>query len=291
MNTIDEIKKLDAGKNIIHKPKRHSNKKIIKIFCTVLILFLPAMTLYNCNSTSSINERNGMYGNVKTVDEKSFDMQFNEMLLYHNVYEYDTDGKCIYSKDGNFSYKYFYDDKGKIIEKEYIEKDRVPNTSGSEYYSYDDNGNFVSSYYFFQGEKIESKKNIKYDKNGKTLWEVQETTEFTYKYDSKGNKSEEIQEYISNNHKFITKYNFEYKNGRRIKCTISFTNSDGDTRESEEFYKYDKFNEIEMKVTNPDGTFIIKTEYDYDGNNNWVRKTQYRDGKVYREWRREIQYY
>ena len=118
---------------------------------------------------------------------------------------------------------------------------------------YTDDGHF--KIYNEKGNKIE--KNV-YDSNGRFHYK------YTYKYDEKGNKIEE-----------------------------NWYNSDG-SLDSKYTYKYDeKGNIIEENYHNSNGRLYEKHtyKYEYDKNNNWTQRIEYKNTIPHRITEKIIEYY
>ena len=112
----------------------------------------------------------------------------------------------------------------------------------------------------------------------------------TYKYDEKGNNIEKNNYYSDGSLNYKTTYKYDEK-GNMIEA--NFYNSDG-SLSFKLTYKYDeKGNMIEATYYNSDGRLDSKTtyKYEYDKNNNWTQRIQYRNTIPLNITERIIEYY
>ena len=208
----------------------------------IILAILSVLRLVSCKQSEKKNDltEENLKGKVKSIKE----------TLYEAV---DKFGQI---EKGNWFNNYFtiYDKKGNIIEENDYDSDGSLNSKTT--YKYDEKGN-----------KIEEND---YDSDGRLSYK------YTYKYDEKGNIIEE--NHYDSDGRLRSKYTYKYdKKGNMIEA--NFYNSDGSL--SFKFtYKYDeKGNMIEVTYYDSDGSLNYKTtyKYEYDKNNNWTQKIQYRN--------------
>ena len=135
-----------------------------------------------------------------------------------------------------------------------------------------------------------------YNKKGNTIEENDYNSDgslfskFTYKYDEKGNIIEKNDYDSDGSLNYKTTYKYDEK-GNMIEA--NFYNSDG-SLSFKLTYKYDeKGNMIEATYYNSDGRLDSKTtyKYEYDKNNNWTQRIQYRNTIPLNITERIIEYY
>ena len=144
---------------------------------------------------------------------------------------------------------------------------------------YTDDGRF--KIYNEKGNKIEENY---YNSNGSLIYKN------TYKYDEKGNKIEE--NYYNSNGRLYSKTTYKYdEKGNKIEEY----HYDEDGKFNYKYtYKYDeKGNKIEENWYDSDGSLYEKHtyKYEYDKNNNWTQRIQYKNTIPLNITERIIEYY
>ena len=143
---------------------------------------------------------------------------------------------------------------------------------------YTDDGRF--KIYNEKGNKIEENY---YNSNGSLIYKN------TYKYDEKGNKIEE--NYYNSNGRLYSKTTYKYdEKGNMIED--NFYDSDDGSLIYKTTYKYDeKGNIIEENHYDSNGRLDSKYTYEYDKNNNWTQRIEYKNTIPHRITERIIEYY
>ena len=143
---------------------------------------------------------------------------------------------------------------------------------------YTDDGRF--KIYNEKGNKIEENY---YNSNGSLIYKN------TYKYDEKGNKIEE--NYYNSNGRLYSKTTYKYdEKGNMIED--NFYDSDDGSLIYKNTYKYDeKGNIIEENHYDSNGRLDSKYTYEYDKNNNWTQRIEYKNTIPHRITERIIEYY
>ena len=143
---------------------------------------------------------------------------------------------------------------------------------------YTDDGHF--KIYNEKGNKIEENY---YNSNGSLIYKN------TYKYDEKGNKIEE--NYYNSNGRLYSKTTYKYdEKGNMIED--NFYDSDDGSLIYKNTYKYDeKGNIIEENHYDSNGRLDSKYTYEYDKNNNWTQRIEYKNTIPHRITERIIEYY
>ena len=143
---------------------------------------------------------------------------------------------------------------------------------------YTDDGHF--KIYNEKGNKIEENY---YNSNGSLIYKN------TYKYDEKGNKIEE--NYYNSNGRLYSKTTYKYdEKGNMIED--NFYDSDDGSLIYKNTYKYDeKGNNIEKNNYDSNGRLDSKYTYEYDKNNNWTQRIEYKNTIPHRITERIIEYY
>ena len=143
---------------------------------------------------------------------------------------------------------------------------------------YTDDGHF--KIYNEKGNKIEENY---YNSNGSLIYKN------TYKYDEKGNIIEE--NYYNSNGRLYSKTTYKYdEKGNMIED--NFYDSDDGSLIYKNTYKYDeKGNNIEKNNYDSNGRLDSKYTYEYDKNNNWTQRIEYKNTIPHRITERIIEYY
>ena len=143
---------------------------------------------------------------------------------------------------------------------------------------YTDDGHF--KIYNEKGNKIEENY---YNSNGSLIYKN------TYKYDEKGNIIEE--NYYNSNGRLYSKTTYKYdEKGNMIED--NFYDSDDGSLIYKNTYKYDeKGNNIEKNNYDSNGRLYSKYTYEYDKNNNWTQRIEYKNTIPHRITERIIEYY
>ena len=143
---------------------------------------------------------------------------------------------------------------------------------------YTDDGRF--KIYNEKGNKIEENY---YNSNGSLIYKN------TYKYDEKGNIIEE--NYYNSNGRLYSKTTYKYdEKGNMIED--NFYDSDDGSLIYKNTYKYDeKGNIIEENHYDSNGRLDSKYTYEYDKNNNWTQRIEYKNTIPHRITERIIEYY
>lgn len=258
------------------------------------------MKNFGIKGDTTLDFLNGQVSSVKTVTNDIKDGEAEQ--TDHSYREYD--------KKGNRTLSIHYDDNDAVRLKQVSQFDSSGKKIG--YVNYD------------KYDRQDSYGKYQYDYNGKMTAKYHDgTCEEQYEYDGKGNVAQvyypntggrDLYEYDLNNlaTKQLSKKGENSLfgslfGGPKNKLTI-FTNDkfgniiemkvyDGDTKEllfTQKNTANDKGDEIESIGYNADGSVYshVKYNYQYDNNDNWILKqTLTKDGKVYRENKRQIKYH
>ena len=203
-----------------------------------------------------------MHNSLKREQPKqpSYDELLNPKLLYTDEHD-NLDN--LWKKD-----TYVYDDKGQIIEVKSVDNEGKPLFRYT--YKYD-----------AKGREIER---INYDKSNEM---IQKTTHL---YDLKGHLLERAEydaygELIQRNtYKYNDKDQIIEQKGHNTNGSLAFLIK----------FSYNHLGEcVESVTTNPKGeqTSKLVQEYELDDHNNWIKLTQYAEGKATYITERTIEYY
>ena len=212
----------------------------------IILAILSVLRLVSCKQSEKKNDltEENLKGKVKSIKE----------TLYEAV---DKFGQI---EKGNWFNNYFtiYDKKGNIIEENDYDSDGSLNSKTT--YKYDEKGNKIEENDYDSDGRLDSKTTYKYDEKGNIIEENHYDSDgrldskTTYKYDEKGNT--------------IEKNYYSYSDGRLdSKITYKY-NEKGNTIEENDYYYSD--GRLDSKTT-------YKYKYEYDKNNNWTQKIQYRN--------------
>ena len=278
----------------------------------IVIILIVITSLVSCENKKELNNdlrKINVYGKVKQIKTKPYlaKESFGEIEkagFNGGVYveTFNTAGNQIQEKhynsaDGSPTGKtiFKYNSQGLKTEK------RPYNEKGSPYnyyiYSYNDN-NLVKTSKYKDRKSGEVLYKLTFEYNGignlintrQTLPRTKNGYVEKYKYDKSGNKIE--YNYGSKGILiWITKYKYDDENRK-----LEDFNVDSNTRKmtGKTGYKYDNFdNIIERTKYNSDSFIKERTvfEYEYDKNNNWIKKTSFINETVKEIIEREIEYY
>ena len=220
-------------------------------------------------------------------------------LVWEYVKEYDNIGNLLETNDyhnGRLEtrHTYRYNDNSKCIkESDFDENGRL---KWEETLKYDAKGNKVEVLDFNTIDGSEIRHYFKYNEMGKPIEENEYAGENTKKYkrtinnyDEQGNLIE-IKQYNENG---VQIYEGRFDRYGNHLADIAY-NEDGSLHDKiTAEYRYDsKGNEIEETLHYTDGSGATSiSKYEYDGQNNWVKKTVFEDGEATRLIEREITYY
>jgi hypothetical protein len=237
-------------------------------------------------------------GNIMNNTLKKYNNQGNikEEYYYNNdgtlhskyIYEYDERGRLTeqssFSANGNLEFKSTFknDDKGNIIER--IGTPSSPQFTSDGFrrtFVFDKNGNMIESCDYNSSGNLNSKAVNKFDNIGNlieareyngdgSLWYIN-----TFKYDSIGNVVEEInydsKDSIQN--RTTKKYN---TNGIIAEKIIYRRSAEDNKIYQKDRWIFDsKGNEIEIYKVENGGVSKYSFKYEYDDNNNWVKKIEF----------------
>lgn len=233
---------------------------------------------FNTEENSNVTTSDSILYNMKTIykydDENRFEkviFSFGGGLFRENNYKYDDKDNFIEitvhtgSDDLFVVYKYKYDNVGNIIEEKQNDSSGI--TISMNTFKYDGKENMIEHNCFFLKKsklRLLFKKKFKYDDRGKLTEMKLNNLKISYKYDEKGYKTEE-------------------------KIDITLGRSDQKTN-----YKYDNYgNVIEERTTYPKYkyTSTVTYKYEFDDNNNWIKRIVYLDKKPISITERTIEYY
>ena len=145
-------------------------------------------------------------------------------------------------------------------------------------------GDVLNNYFNIYNEKGNKIEDNSYDSDGSL------NSKTTYKYDKKGNKIEE--NIYDSNGKFVRKTTYKYdKKGNIIEEKSYYPDGSLIYKNT---YKYDeKGNMIEENWYESDGSLYEKHtyKYEYDKNNNWTQRIQYKNTIPLNITERIIEYY
>jgi len=264
------------------------------------------------------------------IEEGSYKYETDGSIITY-TYKYNDKGnkteKKKYYIDGGLETKYIYkyDDIGNLIEEsDYFQENRINN---KQTYKYNDKGNLIETNYS-NSTGMKTKQTYKYDNKENLIEEIYSTsfsvssgyegyeTKYIYKYDSKGN---EIEKEFYTDGRFEVKTTYKYDDKGNITedgMYDSFGKSLGENQ-----YKYDdKGNKIEWNYKNSlygglKGKVTLKYDdkgnlieennfksfglskknttdkYEYDENNNWIKRVGYIKKKPVGIIERTIEYY
>lgn len=276
--------------------------KARKILNTSLNLIIIAALLFSCNN-SSIKpktdwEKLKLNGKIKQVSEITFLNELNSFGEQDNnfnpldktITKYNSDGyivetqSIIYGIPDSLNFLnhnrtiYVYDKNGFLI--------KFYNTTDSlreKRFNYDNQGNLIKIQWVLNSILLPEKSEYKYDQNNnlieETDWDTLNypKTKRTYKYDEKGNKRE-VTFYKGNKNGqliFNSKSNYTCNNTGLIIESLSFNRNDLAIKSS---FTYDKNgNRILSIYYNSKGEIEKRDSlsYQYDHNNNWIKKMEY----------------
>ena len=231
----------------------------------IILVILSVLCLVSCNQSEKKNDltEENLKGKVKSIKETTY----KAIEKFGQIEKGDVlvDSSAVYTDYGRFK---IYNEKGNKIEENRY------NSDGSLYYK-------VTYKYDGKGNKIEVNH---YDSNGSLI------LKYTYKYDENGNKIEEC--WYNEDGSLIVKFTPKYdENGNMMEVN----NYDSDGSLHKKFtYKYDeKGNKIEINNYNSDGRLDSKTtyKYEYDKNNNWTQRIEYKNTIPNSITERIIEYY
>ena len=216
-------------------------KKIILAILSVLYL----VSYGQLEKKNNLTEEN-LKGKVKSIKENTYEAvdKFGQIKKGNVFYDgFSSPFTIIYNEKGNKIKICRYDKYGKIDNK---------NT-----YKYDEKGNNIEHNTYDYG-RLALKDIYKYDEKGNKIEENTYDSDgrlffkYIYKYDEKGNN--------------IEKNKYDY-NGRLDSKTTYKYDEKGNTIEQNTYYYDDR----------PAENYSYKYEYEYDKNNNWTQKIQYRN--------------
>ena len=209
---------------------------------------------------------------------------FNEKGLMTEFYNYEPIHTLLSRQT------FIYNDKGKLIEYNLYKPDGILEEKRT--YKYDDKGNRINC--FFDSSLFFTSK---FDDNGNEIECIETNNNIKYKdiykYDDKGNRIEEA-EYVSGDSlSHIKTYKYDDK-GNKIEEKRIFYNSNEQWQNKFITYKYnEKGDMIELNSSNLEGKLSFKLifNYEYDKNNNFIRRTSYLNGTPNNIIEHEIEYY
>jgi hypothetical protein len=186
-----------------------------------------------------------------------------------------------------------FDDKGNVVEKHDYRTDSEVNVLTT--YKYDAAGNRIEekshetnivSTYEYDGFGNMIKKNV-FDSLGQVI------NKYTFKYDEKGNMIEKVEYPYPNQPSRFSKNTYKYdEKGNMIE--INLNNGAGSSFNSKTILKYDdKGGIIEQNRYNAGGKLdkTLSTQYEYDKNGNWTKKTTSAKKSATSVTNRRIDYY
>ena len=224
------------------------------------------------------------------------------------IYEYDNEGKLVEFSDlfpdGKLAnkYTYKYDERSNLIEyTDYL----GASLDERDVYKYDTNGNEIETIYFDSKGSLKCKWEKSYDKKGNLTEEMfyLSNGELDYKtinkYDAIGNLIEDSSR--DSKGKLLLKEIIKYDNlGNKVEVNITIPTkfeidrmSTGKMKVKTTFIYDDKGNVLEeTTVTTKDfKKFKLNKKYEYDKNNNWIKRIIYLDKKPMSITERKIEYY
>lgn len=214
-------------------------------------------------------------------------VQANCKIFNYNKQGLLTQKWIAYKTDTAINIEYLYDSNDNLIKV--LETNLVDKTSSEYYFIYDEKWNLLRKSSIYSGNYL-------------TL----------YNYDSLGRISEElmVKEDILNGKK---KYSYlknsllessilikapdvnsliTYQYNNKNQLSNMSVNSTFTNRKDSSLFVYNKKGDlIEKKYTTSKGNNITKFKYSYDNNDNWIKKIEYVNGKIFNEITRDIQYY
>ena len=229
-------------------------KKIILAILSVLYL----VSYGQLEKKNDLTEEN-LKGKVKSIKENTYEAveKFGKIEKGNVFYDgFSSPSTIIYNEK-----------RDKIEQNNYNSDSRLDSKTT---YKYDEKGNNIEKNNYYSDGRLSYK--------------------YTYKYDEKGNNIEKNNYYSDGSLNYKTTYKYDEK-GNMIEA--NFYNSDG-SLSFKLTYKYDeKGNMIEATYYNSDGRLDSKTtyKYEYDKNNNWTQRIQYRNTIPLNITERIIEYY
>jgi len=210
------------------------------------------------------------------------------------TFQYDASEKFGQAQKENlqFTYTDFYDEQGKIIEKNILN-----NFQGNEFvekiiYEYDEQGNALGKHYEPNGDLYGTYKYI-YDEKGNLI-------EY-HEFNSNGEQLDKTVTQYNNNGEKISTYDYDRNDSIEKVQTYSFEDNSKrmivkqDKQAIKLIFTYDdNGNEISYSEVyeNDKVCQIIVSKYDnFDEQNNWTNRIMIYKGKVDRVFEREIQYF
>jgi len=206
------------------------------------------------------------------------------------TYQYDEQGNKLerkgYKFDGTLDAKwtYKYDKKGILLEENIYSPEGVLQITTKS--TYNENGNKIEESSVYSNGSLNNKELFKYDEKG-NLIELNRNSPwdslnfkgaycckvYHYTYDDKSIKTSGTGYDSKGNISFISKFDSR----KNLIESNSYNKVDNKNIEYKTVYKYDdKRNVVEEKYDSSDGSFQgrIFFKYDYDKQNNWIKKIE-----------------
>lgn len=187
--------------------------------------------------------------------------------------------------------EYKWDNNGHKIETSTFHPDEKQNTKFI--FSNDKHGNCIeSAWYKFDGTLSFTQK-FKYDENNHKIEQrdFKSTGElgrlFVFKYDNSGNLIEE--ENYDGEDQFVYRHVYKYDKSTKIE-EYGFWEPNRVVDYSTQ-YSIDEFGNITKEFNTGSRNYLMEYKYEYDRNNNWVKKVEYRNGEPELIVEREIAYF
>lgn len=260
----------------------------------IVIVLTLIISLVSCENKKELNndlKEFNIYGNVKQIKNKYYGAKesfgeiekgkFNGVLIKIFNYEGNQIKEKNYNTDGSVNVKiiFKYNNKGLKTEERPYGKDGTPYNYFN--YSYNNVNQIISETLFHISKKtIIHKDSFEYDKKGNLITETSYNSKkmqavSRYKYDGLSRKIEYNYYGINGLLKWIRKYNYDDNN--RLLENISIDSYSKEMKRKTG-YKYDDFGNVNEKSEyDADGSLKERTvyEYEYDKNNNWIKKITY----------------
>lgn len=277
-----------------------------KIMLIVLSIFFLTSCSNEEDNKSDLRKMN-LNGKIKSLSENSYDAneKFGEpskinVSKYNETYLFNKSGNIIQKKTDGVVLpltKYIYDDENKLIEKNIYESDG--NLFQKIKFVHDDNFNVIEENHYDEQGNLETKILNKYDKSNKLIEILQynkdeKTFQNIIVYDSNGNKIKDTR-YDKKENKIVRDEFYKYDENNNVIFNIQILNiSDNLKSHISSYMKYDSYNNIVLdnwadKINSLKNS--IKYKYEYDSENNWIKKIEFNYDKPRKIIERNIEYY
>jgi len=245
-------------------------------------------------------------GNTTTYDSVSGIDEIKDEDVYFE-YEYDKKGnlikknKCLDNIGGTIDWEYLYDDDNKLLEiKEFLNSENDCSRE-TDIYKYDNNGQLIEVDQYNMNGYLSTKWVFEHFNEGKLKKSYHYANgflhmSFLYNFDENGNPLEVI--IYNGDGKLLdrTTYKFDTKCFKLEK--IIYCQWDSSIIQEKDTYKYnDDGNLIEHKSYRFDieedtkNNWNISYKYEFDKNNNWIKKIQFSNGFPIYIFERKITYF